>query len=219
MKNRGIVLALALLAAALPAAAGQISGDYVEFRTADVFTGSCTANGELNLTGHEAVLAWRIANGQWNNVPLDGLAIVAVVRANATLGDADANPLPAKTVFLVDERANQAQRAALVSFAQAQTAGLLNQVVATQAVAIQFGEAGHGSVTLQAGNLAAISTRPLSDDDRFCHNESVYYPPLAANLNHAMPAMVSSGTYSGNHLGKTWTERERRGAFVGSFSF
>lgn len=217
MKGKGVVLALALLLAA-PAFA-QISGDYVEFRTADVYTGPCTANGEVNLTGQEAVLGWRIDNGRWGNVQLDGLSVVAVVRANATLGDAFADPLPAKTVFLVDERANDAQRAALVNFAQAQTAGLLNQVVAIEAVAIQFGSAGHGQVKLQAGNLAAVSTRVLNDGDAFCHNESVYYQPLAANLNHAMPAMVTSGNYSGNHLGKTWTERGRRGAFVGSFSF
>jgi len=217
MKGRGIILAIALLAAA-PAFA-QIAGEYVEFRTADVFTGSCTAMGELNLTGQEAVLGWRVSSGQWNRVPLDGLSVVAVVRASATLGDADANPLPAKTVFLVDERANQAQRAALIHFAQSQTAGLLNQVVAVEAVAIQFGSAEHGVVTLQAGNLAAISTRPINEGDRFCHNETVYYPPLAANLNHAMPALVTNGTYAGNHLGKTWTDRGRRSAFVGSFSF
>src|SRR5574341_822850 len=104
MKGKGVVLALALLLAA-PAFA-QVSGDYVEFRTADVYTGPCTANGEVNLTGQEAVLGWRIDNGRWGNVQLDGLSVVAVVRANATLGDAFADPLPAKTVFLVDERAN-----------------------------------------------------------------------------------------------------------------
>ena len=42
---------------------------------------------------------------------------------------------------------------------------------------------------------------------------------LAANLNHAMPALVTNGSYSGNHLGKTWTDRGRRSAFVGSFAF
>ena len=217
MKAKGVVLLLVLLMAA-PAFA-QISGEYVEFRTADVYTGPCTANGEVNLTGQEAVLGWHISSGQWNGVPLAGFGVVAIVRASATLGDAFANPLPAKTVFLVDERANPAQRAALVGFAQAQTAGLLNDVVAIRAVAVQFGSTSHGAVTLQAGNLAAVSTRALDDGDKFCHNESVYYQPLAANLNHAMPAMVTSGNYSGNHLGKTWTERGRRGAFVGSFSF
>jgi len=232
MKGKGVALSLVLLLTA-PAYAqsglgtpkestglqkSEISGEYVEFRTADVYTGPCTANGEMNLTGQEAVLAWHIAEGQWNGVPLGGLGVVAVVRANATLGDAFANPLPAKTVFLVDERANAAQRAALVNFAQAQTAGLLDDVVAVEAVAVQFGATSHGAVTLQAGNLAAISTRALNDGDKFCHNESVYYQPLASNLHHAMPAMVTAGIYSGNHLGKTWTERGRRGAFVGSFS-
>lgn len=222
MKSKGILLALALVLAA-PAMA-QISGNYVEFRTADVYTGACTANGEVNLTGQEAVLGWNIEKGNWGSVALEGLSVVAIVRANATLGDPYASPLPAKTVFLVDERANQAQRAALVSFAQASAMkiggrGLLANVVAIEAVPIRFGEKEHGTVTLEAGGVARISTRAIGTMDTFCHNEEVFYPPLAANLNHAMPAVVTAGGYTGNHLGKTWKERGRRSAFVGTFAF
>lgn len=217
MRGRSVVLSLALLCAA-PAFA-QISGDYVEFRTADVFTGPCTANGEVNLTGHEAVLGWRVAGGRWAGVELGGMSVVAVVRASATLGDAFAGPLPAKTVFLVDERANEAQRAALVQLAQKQTNGLLRDVVAIEAVPIEFAATAHGAVNLRAGNLTTIATRPIHEGDLFCHNESVYYEPLASMLDHAMPAVVTLGSYSGGYLGKTWKERGRRGAFTGSFSF
>ena len=55
MKAKGLLLAVALLLAA-PAMA-QISGQYLESRTADVYTGPCFANSEVNLTGREAVLA------------------------------------------------------------------------------------------------------------------------------------------------------------------
>jgi len=217
MKLKGILFCAALLLAA-PAFA-QISGEYVEFRTADVYTGPCFANGEVNLTGQEAVLGWKIENGRWGNVDLDGLGVVAVVQASATLGDAFADPLPAKAVFLVDERANDAQRTALVHFAQAQTNGLLNNVVAIQAVPIQFAAAGHAAVTLEAGDMTRISTRPVAASDAICHNEEVFYQPLAANLHHAMPAVALEGSYRGNHLGVTWKEQGRRGAFVAAFSF
>ena len=200
----------------------QVRGDYVELRTADVYTGPCFANGEVRLTGHDAVLGWRINTGSWGNVPLDGLSVVAVVRANATLGDPYAPSITAKTVMIVDERANQAQQAALVNFAQAQASGLLNDVLTVETAPIRFtvDEGGrHGYVTLEAGSVAKITTRTLTSTDSICHNEEVFYPPLASHLSHAMPAVASEGYYQGNHLGGTWKEIERRGAFVGSFVF
>jgi len=213
-------LAVALLSLAAPAMA-QIRGDYIEVRTADIYTGPCFANGEVGLTGHDAVLAWRIEKGEWNGVTLDGLSVVAVVRASSTLGDPYSNPLPAKAVMIVDTQASQAQRTALIQFAQAQTAGLLQDIVAVEISPIRFAvdEGGqHGFATLEAGNLARITTRTITMGDAICHNEAVFYEPLAAGLKHAMPAVAVNASYQGNHLGGTWKEAERRGAFVGMFS-
>ncbi len=221
MKTKGFLLAVALIVPAVFAAPAfsQISGQYLESRTADVYTGPCFANSEVNLTGNEAVLAWRVDRGSWANVPLDGLSVVAVVRASATLGDPYANPLPAKAVFIVDTRANQAQRAALVSFAQAQTGGLLRDIVAIESAPIRFARGeDHGSATLEVGNYVRVSTRAVGEVDFLCHNEEVFYPPLAANLNHAMPAVANESAYRGNHLGIHWNESGRRSAFVGAFS-
>ena len=214
------VAALAMLALAAPTMA-QIRGDYLEVRTADVYTGPCFANGEVGLTGHDAVLAWRIESGKWGEVALDGLSVVAVVRASATLGDPYSNPLPAKAVMIVDANANAAQRAALIAFAQAQTAGLLKDVAAVEVSPIRFAtdvDGRHGYATLEAGNLAKLSTRTITAGDAICHNEEVFYQPLAGGLTHAMPAVAVNASYQGNHLGGTWREAERRGAFVGAFS-
>jgi hypothetical protein len=225
MKAKGTIPALAFVLVtmlAATAAAQTISGDYVEFRTADVYTGPCFANGEVNLTGHEAVLAWRIERGSWRGVALDGLSVVAVVRASATLGDLYANPLPARTVFVVDERAGQAQRDALISFAQAQARGLLNDVIAVDVAPIRFQmdvDGRHGAARLEAGAVVRLATRPISAEDHFCANEEIHYPPLAANLHHSMPAVARTSAYTGNHLGRTWTEHGRRSSFVGTFSF
>jgi hypothetical protein len=218
MKSKGMLLALALLLAT-PAMA-QISGQYIEARTADVYTGPCFANSEVNLTGHEAVLAWHIEKGVWQKTPLEGLNVVAVVRASATLGDPYANPLPAKAVLIVDARANEAQRKALVNFARAQAGALLANVVAVETSPIRFAVDAHrhGFATLEAANLARISTRALTDADEVCHNEETFYPPLTSHLTHAMPAVTVRGAYHGNHLGVNWDESGRRGSFVASFS-
>jgi hypothetical protein len=223
MQRKAIILAAALLAA-MPtiAKAGQgapaISGDYAEFRNADVYTGPCFANSELNLTGDDAVLAWHVRDGAWSGVSLADLSVVAVVRASGTLGDPYASPLPAKTVFMVDARANEAQRSALIQFAQAQASGLLNDVVAVEAQPISFSIAQHGYTTVQAGNLVHLATRTLRTTDELCHNEEVYYPPLAAHLKHSMPVVAEASSYSGNNLGVTWNDSGRRSSFVGTFA-
>src|SRR5438132_11981945 len=114
---RGYLLALfpVLLVLSLAMSAQQISGDYLETRSADIYTGQCFANGEVNLVGNEAILAWHVQSGNWDGVPLEGLTVAAAVRANGTLGDPYEDPYPAKSVLLVDDQANPRQRAALRS--------------------------------------------------------------------------------------------------------
>src|SRR4029453_973886 len=215
-----MLLCAAALLLTAPAFAGQISGDYVETRNADVYTGHCFANAEVGLTGTQATLGWRIRTGDWKGVPLDGLAIVAVAKASATLGDPFNNPDPAKSVLIVDEKANEDQKCALAEFAKAMGGRLLENVVLVQSapISLEVGEASkHGSVVLQAGTLARIQTRALGDKDHLCGNESTYYPPLT-ELSHAMPAYTLSEEYRGSGLGLEWRINDKRSAFVGTFS-
>ena len=88
--------------------AQQIQGDYLETRSADVYTGQCFANGEVNLVGNQAILAWHVRRGSWDGVRLDGLTVAAAVRARGTLGDPYENPYPAQAVLIVDEQASAA---------------------------------------------------------------------------------------------------------------
>src|SRR5437588_3148001 len=98
--------ALVLSVTALPARAAGIRGHYVEARNCDVWTGPCFANADFNLTGKNAVLAWRIDQGQLDGVSLEGLSVVAVVAAHNTLGLDQTGP--AKSVVLVDRKATPA---------------------------------------------------------------------------------------------------------------
>src|SRR5258708_37868756 len=102
----------------------KISGDYVETRSADVYTGQCFANGEMGLAGDQAILAWHIQEGGWDGVSLAGLSVVGAVKAQATLGDPYGKPYPAKTVLMVDRQATPQQRQALINLAQEMGDGL-----------------------------------------------------------------------------------------------
>lgn len=216
--RRLAALVFLLLACAAPPARAAIHGRYLESRTADVYTGPCFANAEMGLAGKEAVLAWRVEEGGWDGVPLDGLAVVAVVRASATLGDPHASPLPARSVVLVDERATPAQRAALVAFAAEMGGELLRDRVTVEAVAIatEF-DARAGFASVVAGDRVELRTRALRVVDHHCGNEEVFYPPLAAT-DAAVPAVALVQAYRGGALGGTWRSAGKRSAFVGSFT-
>lgn len=214
-----LLLAGSVAASAAPQASPQISGQYLESRDADVYTGPCFANSEVNLAGHEAILAWHIQQGSWNGVALDGLSVIAVVRASGTLGDPYENPLPAKALLIVDQQANEEQRAALENFAQSQSGALLADVVGVEALPISLQmNMEHGVASLTAGDQVRLTTRAMVDGDMICHNEEVFYPPLASHLTHSMPEVSSESSYQGAALGINWDESGRRGSFIGFFA-
>ena len=206
------------LAFSAPAHAQLIRGEYVETRSADVYTGQCFANGEVNLVGNEAILAWHVQSGSWDNVPLEGLSVAAAVRANGTLGDPYENPYPAHSVLLVDDQANPQQRTALENFAKHMGGELLRNVEQVIQVPIELvvSNEHHGAAMLRAGQFATIQTRSLGEKDHVCGNEETYYPPLT-KLAHSMPAVAVTDTYSGPGLGVSWDLHGKRSAFVGTF--
>jgi hypothetical protein len=196
----------------------KITGDYLESRSADVYTGQCFANGEVGLTGDQAILAWHIRSGSWDGVKLDGFSVVAAVKANATLGDPYADPYPAKSVLIVDNRADARERAALAAFARHMGGKLLANVVnvINAPIDIQVAQEHHGSALLRAGDFVTLQTRSINENDHLCGNESTFYPPLT-QVGHAMAAVAMTDSYSGKDLGTTWTLHDKRSAFVGSF--
>jgi hypothetical protein len=213
------LLALALSCLSTSLFAQQIRGDYIETRSADVYTGQCFANGEVNLVGKEAILAWHVQSGSWHGVSLDGLTIAAAVRAKATLGDPYANPYPAQSVLLVDDQATPQQSAALVSFAKQMGGELLRNVDQTITAPMEMivNHERHGVALLRAGQFATIQTRSLGEHDHVCGNEVTFYPPLT-QVSHSMPAVAVTDAYRGPGLGESWDTHGRRSAFIGTFA-
>jgi Protein of unknown function (DUF1326) len=208
-----------LLLLSVSAAAQQIHGDYLETRSADVYTGQCFANGEVNLVGNEAILAWHVRNGNWDGVPLDGLTVAAAIRAQGTLGDPYENPYPVKAVLLVDDQASESQRAALINFARHMGGGLLKDIAQVVPVPMELAVSTehHGVALLRAGQFATVQTRSIGDQDHLCGNEVTFYPPLT-QLAHSMPAVALTDSYRGPGLGVSWDLHGKRSAFVGMFA-
>ena len=198
----------------------SVTGTYIEARTADVFTGPCFANGEVEMNGKEAVFGWKINTGRWEGVDLQGLSVVGVVRAEHTLGNVYEPINEMTAVLILDSRASTEQRAALRSFAQKAGGDLLKHIVKVDFAPIEFtiqNDNIHSAVAhLSAGSLAAIKTRAIVAADHTCGNEDAYYPPLN-QLDHAMPAFALEDEFQGSGLGETWKNGPRRSSFLGTF--
>ncbi|HLJ27023.1 MAG TPA: DUF1326 domain-containing protein [Candidatus Angelobacter sp.] len=213
-----LVAFVAVCVFATSAFAQQIKGEYVETRSADVYTGQCVANGEVGLVGDEAILAWHIKDGSWDGVSLNGLSVVGAVKAGATLGDPYGKPYPAKSVLMVDRQATPQQRQALINFAQEMGGELLRHIVKVMDVPINMEvlQEHHASASVHAGSFVTVETRAIGENDHLCGNESTFYPPLT-ETTHAMPAVALTDEYQGQGLNDTWTLHNKRSAFVGTF--
>jgi len=224
-----------LIVAGLPApvAASQVKGDYVEARTADVFTGPCFSNAEIFITGHQAVMAWKVTEGSWKGVDLKGLSVAAAVLGTSSFSQDD--PAYAKSVLIVDKKATPAQRDALVAMAKELGGVRLKNVLGVRSSALSLtvedhasGASGHAKsdahsmphaplASFWAPGLAEILTRPLSETDHFCGNENVEYAPLSRGVK-VLPAYTIRHNYKGAELDTLWNDPNCRSSFVGHFA-
>jgi hypothetical protein len=210
----------ALFALATASSAATIQGEYLEARSCDVYTGPCFANAEMDLAGKEAVMAWRVEEGSWNDVDLAGLSVAVVANSQKTMGNTGVFKMKAghiRSVILVDERATREQQAALVDFAKNSAAEFTKDISEVLLVPMTLDNdhlAGKG--VFQAGDVAKIETRALKKGDCVCTNEMVFYQPLT-KIENASPAYSRTMSYTGEGLDVKFTTNGKRSAFLGTF--
>jgi hypothetical protein len=224
---------LALVVSSVAGAAG-IRGDYIEARTADIYTGPCFSNAEVFIYGNHAVMAWKVTEGSYNGVDLAGLGVAAAVQGTTTFSED--RPGEARAVVIVDDRADSQQRDALVAMARELAGGRLDHIAAVKAARISLkieahdapsgadrGHEAHGmphapAATFWAPGLASIVTRPLDETrDHACGNEVVAYGPLSRGVS-ALPAYTLGHRFQGQGLESTWDDPNCRSSFVGRFA-
>jgi hypothetical protein len=236
------LLLLSGLVPAVPAGATtealpRLRGEYLEARTADVYVGNCAgvahADGTARLAavgrdaalgsdtplaiddGRSAILAWRVEEGRQGGVSLDGLSVVAVVRAERAVGG---KATGARSLLLVDATATAEQRVALEALARNAAGSVLGEVVAVEAMPIEFAaDASRSLAMLRVGELAELRTRPFNRLDSLCGNETLAASPLSAGVE-ATPAVTLEHEVDSSVLGPALTARNTRGAFVGTFT-
>jgi hypothetical protein len=208
---RFAAIALILLGAAAPS---TIEGVYVESRTCDVWTGPCFANGEINLAGRHAIVAWSIARGSWDQVALDGLTVVAALEAEGTLHTDQEGAV--RAALYIDERADQAQRRALQSLARSLSPRHLAAIVKVEFRPISFRREGFDA-EVSAGGDIRLRTTTLCECDAICCNEEMAYPPVSEGVKVECAKTVEN-EYRAGALEVRWSDPDKRSAMVGTFS-
>lgn len=197
-----------------------ILGEYVEARTCDVWTGPCFANGEINLRGDNAVLAWSVRKGSWQGVELKDLSMVAVLDAQGTLTTNAEGKV--RTILYIDERASEEQGKALVSLLLKLSPDYAKNILEIEKRRIAYSRDGQ-EVSLEVGGPSGksvevkLKTKALSHCDTICGNEGKFYPSLS-QAAHIECAKAVENAYSGSGLGLTWSDPDKRSAMFGQFS-
>ena len=211
------VMAVAL-AASVGASGPGITGDYVEVRTAEVFTGGCIMGSEGEVSGREAILAWRINQGSVDGVSLDGLSVVAVVAGDVNLGTHElggAAPTTVKAIVMTDERATAAQQRALVSMARSMAPGVMNEVIETRSTRINF-KTEQDSVKVSAGP-ASLDVALNVEHSPVC-GAVKWFSPLGQTESPQI-GLTRSTAWTGDGLGTQWMQIDRKSSFFGSFTY
>jgi hypothetical protein len=195
----------------------SVTGEYVEARTAEVFTGGCIMGGEAHTTGNEAVLAWKVDRGAFNGVPLDGLSVVAAVVGDRNLGiwEMGGDKPTTRSAVMVDERANPAQRMALVAMAHELARGIVGQIVRVTPAPIQFAD--YGSEIQVATQDVALNVNKHMTHDPSCGAMQWFHP--LSSVEGAEIGIAEQNSFTGPGLGAKWSAPNRRSAFFGTFAY
>jgi len=218
MKRTALLLSLAALAVTPLMASGKntVSGAYVEARTAEVFTGGCVMGSEAETMGKQAVLAWKVDHGTVNGVPIDGLSVVAAVAGDRNLGIYELGGARAtsKSALFVDERANPAQRLALVAMAR-EASSVVGTIVSVTPAPIEFSDKG-GEISVAAPQVALAVNKHLQHDPT-CGAQQWFHP--LASVDNAVIGTTNQHSFSGTGLGSKWSDPNKPSAFFGTFSY
>jgi hypothetical protein len=209
---KATLLALAFAVLGLSPAHAEITGRYVEARTASVFAGPCHASGEVVTRGHDAILAWRVDSGHGDHVDLTGASAVGIVSSDANLGDAAA---PRRSLLIVDSRLSRLAAQDLVVELRGRYATTLGNIVEVRRAPVTFDE-GRGGIEAQAKGIAAVSIKELPDRACCKMPHLVWYAPLV-HLHEARVGFTVKAESQGAGLFTSWMDAGANTAFYGDF--
>jgi hypothetical protein len=207
-----MLVAVSALVFSSKAESVSLRGDYVEVRTASVFAGACHYNGEVVTTGRDALMAWNVTSGKWQGVDLTGVRVLAIVSADANLGEANA---ARQSEIIIDSSASRTQALAMTNALKEKYAASLGKIVEVRTAPITFER--NGRTYAVVTNEAAINVEGMPNDLCCKMPNLVWYAPLVG-LENRKVGYTSKALYSGKVVGEPWSRSGENSAFYGTFS-
>ncbi|HSD45718.1 MAG TPA: DUF1326 domain-containing protein [Pyrinomonadaceae bacterium] len=209
-----VIMLLAVCALVVTSQAENVSlrGDYVEVRTASVFAGACHYNGEVVTTGRDAMMAWNVTSGKWQNVDLSGVRALAIVTADVNLSE---NNAARHSEIIIDSNASATQSEAMLNALKQKYASALGEVVTVRHAPISFEH--KDRVYSVTADDASINVEAMPNDLCCKMPNLIWYSPLVILENRKVGYTVKA-TYSGKAIATPWSRSGENSAFYGSFS-
>ena len=213
-----LLLALAMFSSAITITSlgesGGIRGDYVEVRTASVFAGACHYNGEVTTTGRDALMAWNVKAGQWREVNLAGVSVVAIVTSDTNLSDSNT---ARRSEIVIGSSASDEQSRAILEALKSKYASSLGKIISVRRGPLSFEHEGK-TYSVTANNVASIDVEAMPNDLCCKMPNLVWYSPLVP-LENRKVGYTTKAQYAGDAIGDAWQRSGENSAFYGSFSF
>jgi Uncharacterized conserved protein len=216
--RKGLLTALAMIVAvsalvfSSQAESVSLRGEYVEVRTASVFAGACHYNGEVVTTGRDALMAWNVTSGKWQNVDLSGVRAMAIVSSKANLSELTA---ARQAELIIDSAASREQAQAMLSALKEKYASSLGEIVEVRNAPIAF-EHKDRTYTVKADD-ATIDVEAMPNDLCCKMPNLVWYKPLVGLENRKVGYTINA-TYRGRKVSDPWSRSGENSAFYGLFS-
>jgi len=216
--RKGLLTALAMIVAvsalvfSSQAENVSVRGEYVEVRTASVFAGACHCNGEVVTTGRDALMAWNVTSGKWQNVDLSGVRAMAIVNSKSNLSEPNA---ARQSEVIIDAAASREQAQAMLSALQEKYASSLGEIVEVRNAPIAF-EHKDRTYIVKADD-ATINVEAMPNDLCCKMPNLVWYKPLVGLENRKVGYTINA-TYGGRKVTEPWSRSGENSAFYGLFA-
>ncbi len=216
--RKGLLTALAMIVAvsalvfSSQAENVSVRGEYVEVRTASVFAGACHYNGEVVTTGRDALMAWNVTSGKWQNVDLSGVRAMAIINSKSNLSEPNA---ARQSEVIIDAAASHEQANAMLSALKEKYASSLGEIVEVRNAPISF-EHKDRAYTVKADN-ATINVEAMPNDLCCKMPNLVWYKPLVGLENRKVGYTINA-TYGGRKVTEPWSRSGENSAFYGLFA-
>lgn len=216
MKFPASVIFVSLLVAVQGKAqtSSEIRGDYVEARSAHVYTCGCLYSGEMVTGGKEAILVWHITSGEYQGIPLSSLKIAAVIVGEQHLGvDGTAR----RTVLYFDGLSSNVDQQAILELWRREYAKILGKIIAGRPASIRIEKRGE-TESIEISGMARLEVRKARLPQDAHPGSSLWYGPFT---DLGDPSLITALLYEywGNEFQRQWREFSPGiSGFMGHFS-